>query len=124
MVSLVHIKESIDLLTDDYKSKKIDSNDDILEENSIEIEEDTNNNIDDNSLDDNVEDKYLEEDTDALAKELENQKKKLEEINSMMEDNEKVTKKKSKKKKESTEDLNESELFDIIDSMYESDGEE
>ena len=42
----------------------------------------------------------------------------------MMEDNEKVTKKKSKKKKESTEDLNESELFDIIDSMYESDGEE
>ena len=117
-------KESIDLLTDDYKSKKIDSNDEILEENSIEIEEDTNNNIDDKSLDDNVEDKYLEEDTDALAKELENQKKKLEEINSMMEDNEKVTKKKSKKKKESTEDLNESELFDIIDSMYESDGEE
>ena len=75
-------------------------------------------------MNDNVEDKYLEEDTDALAKELENQKKKLEEINSMMEDNEKVTKKKSKKKKESTEDLNESELFDIIDSMYESDGEE
>ena len=45
----------------------------------------------------------------------------------MMDENKKTTKTKSKKKKEkveeSEEDLNDSELFDIIDSSYEKDDE-
>ena len=62
-----------------------------------------------------------------LARELEEQKKKLEKINNMMDENEKVTKTKTKKKKikeEVEDDLEESELFDILDSSYEKKDDE
>ena len=66
-----------------------------------------------------------DDDTESLAQELEEQKKKLEEINTMMNENEKATKTKTKKKKEEVEeDLEDSELFDLIDSMYEKKDDE
>ena len=42
----------------------------------------------------------------------------------MMDENEKVTKTKSKKKKEIEDDLEESELFDLLDSEYEQKDDE
>ncbi|MBP3765965.1 MAG: hypothetical protein J6G98_02140 [Bacilli bacterium] len=66
-----------------------------------------------------------DDETVALARELEEQKKKLAEINNLMDENEKATKTKSKKKKEVIEDdLEESELFDILDSSYEKKDDE
>ena len=65
-----------------------------------------------------------DDDTDSLARELEEQKKKLAEINDLMDENEKATKTKSKKKKEVKEEtLDESELFDILDSSYEKEAD-
>lgn len=69
----------------------------------------------------------LEDDeTLALAKELEEQKKKLAEINDMMDENEKIvkTKTKTKKKEEKEDELNESELFDLIDSSFDTEDDE
>ncbi|MBR1717909.1 MAG: hypothetical protein IJ715_01405 [Bacilli bacterium] len=68
-----------------------------------------------------------DDETMELARELEEQKKKLEKINNMMDENEKVTKTKTKKKKikeEVEDDLEESELFDILDSSYEKKDDE
>ena len=83
-----------------------------------------------NLLDDDVEDEIDDiefDDTEALARELEDQKKKLAEINDLMDENKKATKTKSKKKVkevESEESLEESELFDILDSSYEKKDDE
>ncbi len=79
-----------------------------------------------NLLEDSIEnvetDNNIDEETENLAKELEEQKKKLEEINSLIDEKPK-TKKAKKTKKNDNDDLNESELFDIIDSMYEKEEE-
>ena len=65
-----------------------------------------------------------EDETESLARELEEQKKKLAQINDLMDENEKATKTKSKKKKEVEESLEESELFDILDSSYKNEDDE
>ena len=71
-----------------------------------------------------------DDETLELAQELEEQKKKLEKINNMMDENQKITKTKDKKEKEneeevkSTDDLEESELFELIDSTYEKKDDE
>jgi hypothetical protein len=98
-------KNSFDLLTED-----------VMDNISSEEELDENEEI-------NQEETTLEDDTETLAQELELQKQKLEEINSMMNENKKTTK--TKKKEEPIEDdLDESELFDLIDSMYEKKDDE
>ena len=73
----------------------------------------------------------VDDDTEELARQLEEQKKKLEEISQYMNDNEAVTEAAVEEKSETIDDiseeeetsedknLNDSELFDLIDSMYE-----
>jgi hypothetical protein len=110
-----------DLLSSDYNEEYIDDVDlskkllDDEEDFDLEIEKDSNDKVEDDTLDD----------TEALAKELEEQKKKLSEINDMMNENKKTTKTKTSKKKANVEeDLDESELFDLIDSIYEKKDDE
>lgn len=110
-------KESFDLLMNDLEEMKEEPEE--LDELSDDIDLAKNLLDDENLLDEE------DDDTEALAQELEEQKKKLEEINSMMNENEKATKTKTKKKKEIVEDdLEDSELFDLIDSMYEKKDDE
>lgn len=100
-------KSSLNLLSEDYESKdekKIDDSD--IAERLSDVE--------------NIEN---EEDTDSLAQKLEDQKKKLEEINNLMDENEKVTKNNTDEVKEN-DNLDESELFNLIDSMYEKKDDE
>lgn len=79
----------------------------------------------------------VDDDTEQLARQLEEQKKKLEEINQYMNDAEPLDEAEEEKKEreETKEDsvddtpneesnLNDSELFDLIDSMYEKREEE
>ena len=84
--------------------------------------------VDDNASDVEISKQLLdddtnEDDTEELARELEEQKKKLAQINDLMDENEKVTKTKSKNEN-SEESLEESELFDILDSSYEKEDDE
>ena len=72
-------------------------------------------------LEDELEDDV---DTEALSKELEEQKKKIAEINSMMNDSEEIEDTNEEEKNTSDENLDENELFDLIDSMYEKKDDE
>lgn len=113
-------KDDVDLIFDNL--------DDKLETIENEIKEEPKKVKDDVELAKSlVEDENEEDETIALAEELALQKEKIEKINNLMEENEKITKNKNKsKKKKDTEedDLEESELFDLIDSMYEKKDDE
>lgn len=120
-------KKKYDLsISDDDLTSDVDIAKEMLEEDEdIDVAKEDNEEI--NIAKEMLDDEETEEelDTDALAKELEEQKKKLEEISSMMNENEKATKtNKGKKKEESEDDLDESELFDLIDTMYEKKDDE
>ena len=125
---------SIDILSKEFNDidDDLDIEESVQKTNDVDITKEFLDDIDDEiatTRDDVEEAKELsdDEETLALARELEEQKKKLNEINNMMDENKKTTKTKSKKKKEKVENeednLNESELFDIIDSSYEKDDE-
>lgn len=123
---------SIDLLSKEFNDiDELDVEEPVSKTSDVDITKEFLDDIDEDiTTNEDVEDaKDLidDEETLALARELEEQKKKLNEINNMMDENKKTTKTKSKKKKEkveeSEEDLNDSELFDIIDSSYEKDDE-
>lgn len=126
-------KESFDLLSGDL-DKSDDLEEELIEPDDIDISktllEDDDELVETSDVDlskNLLEDDDLDDDTEELAKELEEQKKKLEKINSMMNENKKATKTKSKRKEKEEsedEDLDESELFDIIDSMYEKKDDE
>lgn len=109
-------KDSFNLLTDDIEIPDVTKN--------IETDEEIYNS--DIDLSKNLLEDSFDDDTASLAKELEEQKQKLSEINEMMNKSQKTTKTKSKKKKveEIEEDLNDSELFELIDSMYEKKDDE
>lgn len=104
-----------DLLEEDVKdtTSDVELSKSLLDDEIDEPLESTKEDIEDakNLVDD--------EETLELARELEEQKKKLSEINDMMDENEKTTKTKGRKKKEvKEENLEESELFDLLDSDY------
>ena len=65
----------------------------------------------------------LDEETLELSRQLENQKRQLDELNDFIEDNEEIEETEELDLEESDE-LNESELFDLIDSMYEKKDDE
>jgi len=127
----IDVKESFDEIFEELDTKKVEildeldsKKDEILDELDnkksdiiINEEEDLekifSETLDDEFLEETEEDEEnieeeedLEEETIALSRQLEQQKKKLKEINEMIDD------------KEDVEDLNEDELFDLIDSMY------
>lgn len=109
-------KTSLNLLTDDFE---------IDEEKEFKEEETSDEYLAKSFLEeDELNDSFDE--TEDLALKLEEQKKKLQEINDLMDENEKVTKTKDKKSKteEVEDDLDESELFNLIDSMYEKKDDE
>lgn len=115
-------KESFDLLSSDYQTSDDDSKEYL---DDIDI---SKNLLDDDNFSEELDDEAsteIEDDTELLAKELEEQKKKLSEINDMMNENSKSVKTKTSKKKAKVEDdLDESELFDLIDSIYEKKDDE
>lgn len=94
-------KTSINLLSDDYK---IEEDHEFNEQPTSDVD------LAKNLLEENEEEKKDSSDTEQLAKQLEEQKKKLAEINDLMDENEKVTKNKD------DDNLDESELFNLIDS--------
>lgn len=109
-------KTSLNLLTDDFE---IDEKKEFKEEETSD-EYLTKSFLEEDELSDSA------DETEDLALKLEEQKKKLQEINDLMDENEKVTKTKDKKSKteEVEDDLDESELFNLIDSMYEKKDDE
>lgn len=118
-------KTSLNLLSDDYeideeKEFKEETSDEYLTKSFLE-EDDIESEVENDNF--NVSNDEAED----LALKLEEQKKKLQEINDLMDENEKVTKnkdKKSKKEEVEEDDLDESELFNLIDSMYEKKDDE
>lgn len=102
-------KTSINLLSDDYK---IEEDHEFNEQPTSDVD------LAKNLLEENEEEEKDSSDTEQLAKQLEEQKKKLAEINDLMDENEKVTKNKD------DDNLDESELFNLIDSMYEKKDDE
>ena len=102
-------KTSINLLSDDYK---IEEDHEFNEQPTSDVD------LAKNLLEENEEEEKDSSDTEKLAKQLEEQKKKLAEINDLMDENEKVTKNKD------DDNLDESELFNLIDSMYEKKDDE
>lgn len=109
-------KTSLNLLSEDYE---IDEEKEIKEETSDEYL--AKSLLEEDELNDSI------DETEDLAQKLEEQKKKLQEINDLMDKNEKITKtkdKKSKKDELEEDDLDESELFNLIDSMYEKKDDE
>lgn len=123
-------KESnFDDLFDELDNKKVEildeldnKKDEILDELSTKkediIENDTNELSEDVMLD-------LDEDTLELSKQLENQRKQLDELNNFLEENEEPEELDFEtEEKTSDDELNESELFDLIDSMYEKKDDE
>ena len=116
--SLDNKKDEIIEELDNKKEEILDELDNKKEDiiiNEEEQLEETNTDLDekDNSLDD----LDLDEETLELSKQLENQKKRLDEINDIM-PNEEETEEPSK------DDIDESELFDLIDSMYDKKDDE
>lgn len=94
--------------------------------------EDTFKELEKNILLEKEVEEVVDDDTEKLARQLEEQKKKLEEISQYMNENEVAAEPVSQKKQEIREvitteeepvnddkNLNDSELFDLIDSMYE-----
>lgn len=69
--------------------------------------------------DNDLDDLDLDEETLELSRQLESQKKHLDEINDIMSEDEEV-----KEEEPKDDDLNESELFDLIDSMYDKKDDE
>lgn len=117
-------KEEIIEELDEKKDKILDEID--IKKNSIELPDIEEIKEEPKSSKNDVElaKELLDDDeTIELAQELEEQKKKLEKINNMMDENKKVTKTKSKKE-ELEEDLEDSELFEILDSNYEKKDDE
>ena len=114
------------LLDDEDTNSDIEISKNLLDEDDIDLSDDSK---EESTASDVELAKSLVDDDETveLARELEEQKKKLAEINDLMDENEKVTKTKSKKKKEKEvieDDLEESELFDILDSSYEKKDDE
>ncbi len=74
----------------------------------------------DKEVEEDLEDLDLDEETLELSRQLETAKKRLDEINDIMPEEEI----KEEKEEEPKDDINESELFDLIDSMYDKKDDE
>lgn len=90
---------------DESNDKEIDLKEEIEKYDSVDESDDMDSAKEDDDL--------LDEETELLSRQLEHQKKKLDEINDMMNDAD-----------DDDENLNDDELFDIIDSMYEKKDDE
>lgn len=124
--------EELDKLEQRINESKENTIDDLFEELDSKKEEilDELDNKKDEILDELITKKEdiiiedeLDEETLELSRQLENQKRQLDELNDFIEDNEEIEETEELDLEESDE-LNESELFDLIDSMYEKKDDE
>ena len=121
----------LDILEEKINNSKENAIDDLFDELDNKKEEilDELNNKKDEILDELItkkDDIIIEDDLDdetlELSRQLENQKRQLDELNDFIEDNDDVLDENEEEEEldfNSDEELNESELFDLIDSMYE-----
>lgn len=119
--------EELDKLEQRINESKENTIDDLFEELDSKKEEilDELDNKKDEILDelitkkeDIIIEEELDEETLELSRQLENQKRQLDELNDFIEDNEEIEEA-EELDFEDADELNESELFDLIDSMYE-----
>ena len=112
---------NIDDLFDELDNKKVEILDE-LDNKKDEILDELSTKKDDIIVNDND----LDDETLELSKQLETQRRKLDELNDFIEDNEEEPEELDFEieEKKSDDELNESELFDLIDSMYEKKDDE
>lgn len=110
---------NLDDLFDELDNKKVEILDE-LDNKKDEILDELSSKKDDIIINDDLDDETLE-----LSKQLETQRRKLDELNDFIEDTEEPEELDFElEEKKSDDELNESELFDLIDSMYEKKDDE
>ena len=114
-------KDDIEDIFDELDNKK-DQILDELDNKKDEILDELITKKDDIIINDDIDDIDLDDETLELSRQLENQKRKLDEINDFIDDTDEEPKEEFEEPIE--DDLNESELFDLIDSMYEKKDDE
>lgn len=120
------IEEKDNIVVDDLFDSLNDKKEEILDEldnKKEEILDELDSKKEDIIIDDDIllDDLDLDDETLELSRQLENQKRKLDEINDFIDEPEEDD---IELENKDTEELNESELFDLIDSMYEKRDEE
>lgn len=110
-----HIFEELDTKKEEILDELDNKKDEILDELDTK-----KGNI---LLEEEIDDLALDDETLELSKQLETQKRKLDELTNFIED-EPADELEEEAIENQSEDLNESELFDLIDSMYEKRTEE